>query len=159
MKILVTGATGFIGGAVARKLFQQGHQVVAMAQTDDAVTKFRAAGMTPVVGDFANPASLAAPVTEVDAVVSLASSGQIEGTPESFTKDRDAVAVMLKALGDSGKPFIFTSGSAIFGVFTKGEASPTIFNEDHPVPLPPSAFAPPLAQQPQPLLAAPRAPH
>src|SRR5260370_41942860 len=152
MKILVAGATGFIGGAVARKLSQQGHQVVAMSQTDDAFAKLRAAGMTPVVGDFANPTSLAAPVTEVDAVVSVASIGQIEGTPESFTKDRDAVAVMLKALGDSGKPFIFTSGSAIFGVFTKGEASPTIFNEDHPVPLPTSVFAPPPAQIPPPLI-------
>jgi nucleoside-diphosphate-sugar epimerase len=59
---------------------------------------------------------------------------------------------MLKALGDSGKPFIFTSGSAIFGVFTKGEASPTIFDEDHPVPLPASVFAPPQAEIPQPLI-------
>src|SRR5712671_3938919 len=152
MKILVTGATGFIGAVVARKLLQQGHQVVAMSQTDNAFAKLRAAGMKPVVGDFANPASLAAPVTEVDAVVSLASMGQIEGTPESFTKDRDAVAVMLKALGDSGKPFIFTSGSAIFGVFTKGEASPTIFDENHPVPLPASVFAPPEAQIPPPFI-------
>src|SRR5258708_18040692 len=127
MKILVTGATGFIGGAVARKLFQQGHQVVAMSQTEDAFAKLRAEGMTPVVGDFANPASLAAPVTEVDAVVNLASIGQIEGTPESFTKDRDAVAVMLKALGGSGKPFILTSRSAIFRGFTQGDALPTSF--------------------------------
>src|SRR6266478_6305092 len=148
MKILVTGATGFIGGAVARKLLQQGHQVVAMSQTEDAFAKLRAAGMTPVIGDFANPASLAAPVTEVDAVVSLASIGQIEGTPESFAKDRDAVAVMIEAAGDAGKPFICTSGSAIFGVFTKGEASPTIFDEDHPVPLPASVFAPPAAEVP-----------
>src|SRR5258708_24356700 len=152
MKILVTGATGFIGGAVARKLFQQGHQVVAMSQTDDAFAKLRAAGMTPVVGDFAEPASLAAPVTEVDAIVSLASIGQIEGTPESFAKDRDAVAVMIETAGDAGKPFIFTSGSAIFGVFTKGEASPTIFDEDHTVPLPASVFAPPKAEIPQPLI-------
>src|SRR5467141_3180621 len=152
MKILVTGAPGFIGGAVARKLFQQGHQVVAMSQTDDAFAKLRAAGMTPVVGDFANPATLAAPVTEVDAVVSLASIGQIEGTPESFAKDRDAVAVMIEAAGDAGKPFIFTSGSAIFGVFTKGEASPTIFDEDHPVPLPASVFAPPEAKVPAALI-------
>src|SRR5260370_2012032 len=85
MKILVTGATGFIGGAVARKLFQQGHQVVAMSQTDDAFAKLRAAGMTPVVGDFANPASLAAPVTEVDAVVSLATIAQTDPTPRRFT--------------------------------------------------------------------------
>src|SRR5712671_3336928 len=152
MKILVTGATGFIGGAVARKLLQQGHQVVAMSQTEDAFSKLRAAGMTPVIGDFANPATLAAPVTEVDAVVRLASIGQIEGTPESFAKDRDAVAVMIEAAGDAGKPFIFTSGSAIFGVFTKGEASPTIFDEDHPAPLPASVFAPPEAEIPPPFI-------
>jgi nucleoside-diphosphate-sugar epimerase len=152
MKILVTGATGFIGSAVARKLLQQGHQVVAMSRTEDAFAKLRAAGMTPTIGDFANPASLAAPAADVDAVVSLASIGQIEGTPESFAKDRDAVGVMLKASGDSGKPFIFTSGSAIFGVFTKGEASPTIFDEDHPVPLTSSVFAPPQADVPQPFI-------
>jgi nucleoside-diphosphate-sugar epimerase len=153
MKILVAGATGFIGGAVARKLSQLGHEVVALTRSVAAdAANLRAAGLTPIAGDFANPASLAAPATQVDAVVSLASIGQIEGTPESFAKDRDAVAVMLKALGDSGKPFIFTSGSAIFGVFTKGEASATIFDEDHPVPLPASVFAPLLAQVPQPLI-------
>jgi nucleoside-diphosphate-sugar epimerase len=153
MKILVAGATGFIGGAVARKLSQLGHEVVALTRSVAAdAANLRAAGLTPIAGDFANPASLTAPATQVDAVVSLASIGQIEGTPESFAKDRDAVAVMLKALGDSGKPFIFTSGSAIFGVFTKGEASPTIFDEDHPVPLPASVFAPLLAQVPQPLI-------
>ena len=84
----------------------------------------------------------------MDAIVSTASIGQVEGTQDSFAKDRDAVAVMTKALGDSGKPLIFTSGSAIFGVFTKGEASPTIFDEDHPVPLPASIFAPPAAELP-----------
>lgn len=152
MKILVTGATGFIGSAVARKLLQQGHQVVAMSRTEDAFAKLRIAGMTPTIGDFANPASLAPLAAEVDAVVSLASIGQIEGTPESFAKDRDAVGGMLKASGDSGKPFIFTSGSAIFGVFTKGEASPTIFDEDHPVPLTSSVFAPPQADVPQPFI-------
>ena len=69
-----------------------------------------------------------------------------------FAKDRDAVAVMTQTLGDSGKPLIFTSGSAIFGVFTKGEASPTIFDEEHPVPLPASVFAPPEAEIPPPFI-------
>ena len=154
MKILVTGATGFIGAAVARKLSQQGHEVVALSRSDAADAKLRAAGLTPIAGDFANPASLAAPAAQVDAVVSTASIGQVEGTPESFAKDRDAVEVMTKALGDSGKPLIFTSGSAIFGVFTKGEASPTIFDEEHPVPLPASVFAPPEAEIPPPFIAA-----
>ncbi len=152
MKILVTGATGFIGGAVARKLSQQGHEVLALSRSNAAGAKLQAAGLTPIAGDFANPASLAAPAAQVDAVVSTASIGQVEGTPESFAKDRDAVAVMTQALGDSGKPLIFTSGSAIFAVFTKGEASPTIFDEDHPVPLPASVFAPPEAEIPQPFI-------
>src|SRR5260221_5249308 len=152
MKILVTGATGFIGAAVARKLSQQGYEVVALSRSDAAAAKLRAAGLTPIAGDFANPASLAAPAAQVDAVVSIASIGQVEGTPEAFAKDRDAVAVMTDALGHSGKPFIFTSGSAIFGVFTKGEASPKIFDEDYPAPLPPSVFAPPEAEVPQPFI-------
>ena len=154
MKILVTGATGFIGAAVARKLSQQRHEVLALSRSDAAAAKLRAAGLTPVAGDFAVPASLAAPAAQVDAIVSTASIGQVEGTPESFAKDRDAVAVMTKALGDLGKPLIFTSGSAIFGVFTKGEASPTIFDEDHPVPLPASVFAPPEAEVPPPFIEA-----
>jgi hypothetical protein len=152
MKILVTGATGFIGGAVARKLSQQGHEVLALSRSNAAGAKLQAAGLTPIAGDFANPSSLAATAAQVDAVVSTASIGQVEGTPESFAKDRDAVAVMTKALGDSGKPLIFTSGSAIFAVFTKGEASPMIFDEDDPVPLPASVFAPPEAEIPQPFI-------
>ena len=119
MKILVTGATGFIGAAVARKLSQQRHEVVALSRSDAAAAKLTVAGLTPVAGDFAVPASLAAPAAQVDAIVSTASIGQVEGTQDSFAKDRDAVAVMTKALGDSGKPLIFTSGSAIFGVSTR----------------------------------------
>jgi nucleoside-diphosphate-sugar epimerase len=154
MKILVTGATGFIGAAVARKLSQQGHEVLGLSRSAGAAAKLRAAGLTPVAGDFANPASLAAAVAGVDAVVSTASIGQVEGTAQGFTKDRDAVAVMTKALGDSAKPLIFTSGSAIFAVFTKGEASPTTFDEDHPVPLAASVFAPPEAEVPPPFIEA-----
>jgi nucleoside-diphosphate-sugar epimerase len=152
MKILVTGATGFIGAAIARKLSQQRHEILALSRSDSAAAKLRAAGLIPVFGDFADPGSLAAPAAQVDAIVSTASIGQVEGTPDSFAKDRDAVAVITKALGDSGKPLIFTSGSAIFGVFTKGEASPMIFDEDHPVPLPASVFAPPEVEIPAPFI-------
>src|SRR5258705_8337933 len=125
---------------------------MALSRSDAAAAKLRAAGLTPIAGDFANPASLAAPASQVDAVVSTASIGQVEGTPDSFAQDRDAVTVMTKALGDSGKPIIFTSGSAILEAFTKGEASPTIFAEDHPVPRPASVFAPPEAEIPPPFI-------
>src|SRR4029077_4613359 len=130
------------------------HTGTILLSKQSAAAKLRAAGLTPIAGDFANPASLAAPAAQVDAVVSTASIGQVEGTPESFAKDRDAVEVMTKALGDSGKPLIFTSGSAIFGVCNNGAARPTIFDEEHPVPLPASVFAPPEAEIPPPFIAA-----
>ena len=75
MKILVTGATGFIGAAVARKLLQQRHEVLALSRSDAAAAKLRVAGLTPVAGDFAFPASLASPASQVDAIVSTASIG------------------------------------------------------------------------------------
>ncbi len=152
MKILVTGATGFVGGAVARRLAQQGHIVLGLSRSESAAARVKRAGLIPVQGDFAEPATLAGAVSQVDGIISTASIGQVEGTPEGFTKDRNAVAAMIAALKDSGKPLIFTSGSAIFGVFTKGEASPTKFAEDHPVPLPASIFAPAEAGVPQPLI-------
>src|SRR5258708_7391396 len=151
MKILVTGATGFIGAAVARRLAQD-HEVLALSRSDAAAATLRAAGLAPVSGDFADPASVAAPAALVDAIVSTASIGQVGGAQDGFARDRDAVAVMTAALGETGKPLIFTSGSAIFGVFTKGEASPTIFDEDHPVPLPATVFAPPEAKVPPPFI-------
>ena len=120
MKILVTGATGFIGAAVARRLVQHGHTVLGLARSESAAARVKSAGLTPIRGDFAEPATLAGAVSQVDVIISTASIGQVEGTPEGFTKDRDAVAAMIAALRDSGKPLIFTSGSAIlFGSSAK----------------------------------------
>jgi len=151
MKVLVTGATGFIGAAVARRLAKE-HEVLALSRSDAASEILRAAGLTPVEGDFADPASLAVPAAMVDGIVSTASIGQVGGAPNGFDLDRQAVAVMTGALGNSGRPLIFTSGSAIFGVFTKGEASPTVFAEDHPAPLPADVVAPPEAEVPPPFV-------
>jgi uncharacterized protein YbjT (DUF2867 family) len=41
MKILVTGATGFIGAAIARKLSQQRHEILALSRSDSAAAKLR----------------------------------------------------------------------------------------------------------------------
>ena len=80
MKILVTGATGFIGAAIARKLSQQRHEILALSRSDSAAAKLRSAGLIPVFGDFADPVSLAAPAAQVAAIVSTDSIGQVEGT-------------------------------------------------------------------------------
>ncbi len=145
MKVLVTGATGYIGGAVAKALQVRGHQVLGLARSEQAAATLRQVDMQPVMGDFSDGASLVRAVLESnpDAVISTASVGSLGGDANTFARDRDAVLAMETALGNSGKTLIFTSGSAVFGVFNGGEATQQVFREDASVPLPMSQFAPP----------------
>ena len=146
MKILVTGATGYIGGAAARALREAGHEVSGLARSEDSAAKLIQAGLTPVMGDFADAASLASAVAGAEVVVSTASIGSLSGDPDSFSKDRDAVRAMLAALDGGGKTLIFTSGSAVVGTFAGGEASDAVYDEDVQLPLPEPVFAPASAE-------------
>jgi len=47
MKIFITGASGFVGGAIAESLQDQ-HSIYAMARSDASADKIRARGWTPV---------------------------------------------------------------------------------------------------------------
>lgn len=81
MKIIVIGATGTLGSAVARQLEDRGHEVI------------RAARRGPVRVDLTDPASLDAlfaSVREVDAVICCAASGRL--TPLDSPSDDDFTA-------------------------------------------------------------------
>ena len=60
MKVLVTGATGFTGGHLARALKRRGHDVRAMVRHPQAATHLAEAGIPLTIGDLADPASLPA---------------------------------------------------------------------------------------------------
>jgi nucleoside-diphosphate-sugar epimerase len=156
MKLLITGATGYIGGAVAEALLARGHHVLALARSPRSADTVRGRGLEPVRGDFSDPASLDAVITHgrPDAVVSTASVGASRGdTAATFARDRDAVRAMQQALSVSGAALIFTSGSAILGTFNSGHAGQAVFDEDSRVPLPTTTFAPPDARVPAMLVA------
>jgi nucleoside-diphosphate-sugar epimerase len=145
MKVLVTGATGYIGSAAADALAAKGHQVLGLARSERSAGALRARGIEPTPGDFGDPASLASAIREArpDAVVSTASVGASSGdTAATFARDRDAVRAMREALATHGGTLVFTSGSAVFGTFNGGNATDTVYPEDSPLPLPESVFAP-----------------
>ena len=148
MKILVTGATGYIGGAAAKALVKRGHEVLGLARSEDSAGRLRLAGITPVAGDLADNESLIRAASEVDTIVSTASIGSLAGSAETFAQDRDAIRAMLGAVEGSGKTLIFTSGSAVLGIVNGGEATPNVFDEDVSLPLPSSVFAPTSANVP-----------
>jgi nucleoside-diphosphate-sugar epimerase len=155
MKVLVTGATGYLGAVAADALANRGHQVLGLARSERSASALRERGFEPVMGDFGDPVSLANAVHESrpDVVVSTASVGGAGGDRAVFARDGEAVRAMRDALTDHGGALVFTSGSAVFGVFNGGDATDTIYDEDARLPLPPSVFAPASAAV-HPLLAA-----
>jgi nucleoside-diphosphate-sugar epimerase len=155
MKILVTGATGYLGAVAAEALGTRGHQIVGLARSQRSANTLRERGIEPVMGDFGDPVSLASAVQESrpDVVVSTASVGGASGDQAAFARDGEAVRAMRVALADHGGTLVFTSGSAVFGVFNGGDATETVYDEAARLPLPSSVFAPPSAGV-HPLLAA-----
>lgn len=72
----------------------------------------------------------------------IASAGGGLGDASAFNADRSAVQAIAAALQGRGKTLIFTSGSAVFGLFAGGERAEPAFAEDAAVPLPRDVFAP-----------------
>jgi nucleoside-diphosphate-sugar epimerase len=145
MKILVTGATGYIGAVAADALAARSHEVRGLARSARSASALRKRGIEPLMGDFGDPVSLATALNESrpEVVVSTASVGASSGdNATSFARDREAVRAMREALADRGGALVFTSGSAVFGTFNGGDATDTVYDEDSSLPLPESVFAP-----------------
>lgn len=63
MKALVTGATGFVGGAVARALVHAGVDVRILTRPESDLQNIRGLSVERVAGDLRNPASLRTALT------------------------------------------------------------------------------------------------
>ena len=122
MRIFVTGANGFIGGAVASTLINDGHRVRGLVRDQDKADLVAAHGVDAVIGSLDDAALLQAEARAADAVVNAANSDH-----------RGAVEALVAGLAGSGKPFIHTSGSSIVGDEAMGEPTERIFDEDMPI--------------------------
>jgi len=64
MKVVLTGATGFIGSHVLADLHKHGHEVIALVRDDLQAEAVAARGATPAVVDlYDRPATPTAPST------------------------------------------------------------------------------------------------
>lgn len=84
MKILVTGASGFIGGRFARFALEQGLAVRINARRAEAVAPLIARGAEFIPGDLADPQLARALCADVDVVVHCAGAVGTWGRYEDF---------------------------------------------------------------------------
>jgi nucleoside-diphosphate-sugar epimerase len=71
-RYFLTGATGFLGGELAKQLVGRGHTVVALVRTPEKAQLLAAIGVELHVGDLTDRASLRAPMTGADGVFHVA---------------------------------------------------------------------------------------
>lgn len=58
MKYFITGATGFIGNRIAKKLIESNHQVVALVRNPDSAKNLTDLGIEIVQGDITDKETL-----------------------------------------------------------------------------------------------------
>ncbi len=139
MNVFLTGATGYVGSAVADALRSSGHAVVGLARSDEAAATLAERGVSAHRGDLRDPVSIGDGARQADAVVHTALADDSDLWDEL---DTSAVEACLRALEGGGKPFIYTSGVLVYGS-TNG-----VVSEDSPrKPLSAVAWRPPLERQ------------
>jgi nucleoside-diphosphate-sugar epimerase len=122
MRVFLTGANGFIGGAVASALIADGHSVRGLVRNKAKAEAVAAHGVEPLIGSLDDAALLQAEARAADAVVNAANSDH-----------RGAAEALIAGLTGSGKPFLHSSGSSIVADLAMGEPSDRIFHEDTPI--------------------------
>ncbi|MGK2858459.1 MAG: NAD-dependent epimerase/dehydratase family protein [Thermoanaerobaculia bacterium] len=122
MKIFITGATGYIGSAVALDLRTRGHEVTALVRAGSSTAVLRDAGIRLVEGTLAN---ILDHLGEIEAHEVYVHAAQSEDA-DKILNDENAIEALTR-FRDGGRYFLYTSG-----VWVLGNAGPAVDDEAMP---------------------------
>jgi nucleoside-diphosphate-sugar epimerase len=114
MKVVLTGATGFIGSHVLAELREHGHEVTALVRDDAQADIVAARGATPAVADLYDRLAVASLLGKADGAIHTASPGDAT----SAGLDSAVVDAVTDAFAGTGKPYLQISGLWVYGANT-----------------------------------------
>lgn len=118
MRFFVTGATGFIGGRVARMLAREGHEVVALVRRPESAQDLAATGICLHRGDITDSDSMREGMRGADGVFHIAAWYKV-GVRDTAAAEHinvEGTRNVLQLMQDLKVPKgVYTSTLAVFG--------------------------------------------
>ena len=130
MKVLVTGAAGFLGGHLVDVLLERGDEVRAMVRPVEDATRLKSlAGVEVVHGDLTGAQSLKRAVKNMQIAYNVAARTGPWGLEKDYTAVNVwGVADLITAAMDAGvQRIVHSSSITVYGHHLHG-----IVTEDHP---------------------------
>jgi dihydroflavonol-4-reductase len=123
MRALVTGATGFVGAAVARALLREGWQVRALVRGGSDRSNLQTLPVEAAVGDLTDPASVDRALIDCRALFHVAADYRLgaRDPAELYRNNVDGTRNMLLAARRAGvEKTVYTSSVATIGIPADG---------------------------------------
>ncbi len=113
MHVFMTGASGYVGSAVAEELLAHGHSISGLARSETSAQKLEDAGVRPHRGNLDDLESVKAGVAQADAVVHLGFDHDFSRFEQNCAHDADVIRAIGEELSGSDRLFLVTSGTAL----------------------------------------------
>ncbi|QFP76511.1 NAD(P)-dependent oxidoreductase [Deinococcus sp. AJ005] len=115
MRILVTGATGFLGGVTARELARRGHTVTGLGRDMGKGAALQADGISFLRADLRNPADWLPALADADAVLHAAARSTLWGQWDDFVADNITVSrEIARACTERGLRLVHISTPSVY---------------------------------------------
>ena len=128
MRVLLTGATGFIGSHLVPELINAGHHVVGLSRTDAGAEALARAGAEAFRGDVNDLDRLRAAAETADGVIHAAFNHDFSNLGRHSEEDRKVIETLGEALAGSDRPLVISSGTGLVRSKSGGPAAET---DDH----------------------------